>query len=91
MHCCLGSHALHCTASCSGAFWVLQELICFLGDGRLQPEVMEQHLCQPQVDQSIVCFLRAVTALELVSNETRYMTYVPGIDAYRQACALLMH
>ncbi|KAA6420458.1 MAG: hypothetical protein FRX49_09619 [Trebouxia sp. A1-2] len=61
----------------------LKELICLLGDGRLQPEVMEQHLCQPQVDQSIVCFLRAVTALELFSNETRYMTFVPGIDAYR--------
>ena len=65
------------------AFWVVQELICLLGDGRLQPEGMEQLLCQPKVDQSIVCFLRAVTALELFTNETRYMTYVPGIDAYR--------
>ena len=54
-----------------------------LGDGRLQPAGMEQLLCQPKVDQSIVCFLRAVTALELFTNETRYMTYVPGIDAYR--------
>ena len=54
-----------------------------LGDGRLQPEGMEQLLCQPKVDQSIVCFLRAVTALELANNEAHYMTYVPGIDAYR--------
>ncbi len=62
---------------------MVQELICLLGDGRLQPEGMEQLLCQPKVDQSIVCFLRAVTALELASNEARYTTYVPGIDAYR--------
>jgi hypothetical protein len=83
MYCCLGSHPLHCTTSCSNTFWVLQELICVLGDDRLQPEVMEQHLCQPKVDQSIVCFLRAVTALELANNEAHYITYVPGIDAYR--------
>ena len=57
----------------------------YLGKGRLQHDRLVEYLCQPRVDEALVYFLRAVTALELYNKQDYYMTFVPGIDAYRYA------
>ena len=62
---------------------ILQELIQNIADGVIDEADMLAALCgDDAVDRDMVCFLRAITAMQLECNRDQYDVFIPGVDEY---------